>query len=115
MDTRLKDGDFDRDARGLPVSISGLDELLQRCLIRLSVPKGSFLPDQTLGSELKSLLRKKPRELESEAYQLVAGALEPVKGVRVDRVEARQKTQDRLELRVFLEYNNTKSVLDVTV
>ena len=52
MDTAIKDGDFQTNGSGLPVRISGVRELLQRAVFRLTVKKGSFFYDQQLGSRL---------------------------------------------------------------
>ncbi|HCC34485.1 MAG TPA: histidine kinase [Ruminococcaceae bacterium] len=115
MDIKLKDGDFDRDERGLPVSITGNEELLQRCLIRLSVPRGRFILNGDLGSEIKSLLKAKPAELDARAYQLVAGALEPVKEVRVESVETRRDMAGHLDITVYLGLRGTRETLNITV
>ena len=55
MDTAIKDGDFQTNGSGLPVRISGAQELLQRVMFRLTVKKGSFFYDQQLGSRLYTL------------------------------------------------------------
>ncbi|MGI6402821.1 MAG: histidine kinase [Oscillospiraceae bacterium] len=55
MDTLLENGTYALDERGLPIPITGVRALIQRLLIRLSVRKGSFLPDPSLGSELYRL------------------------------------------------------------
>jgi hypothetical protein len=55
MDTKLLNRDIDTTARGLPFLIGGERELLQRAFIRLTVRKGSFPLDPSLGSELYRL------------------------------------------------------------
>lgn len=55
MDTALKNGDFQRNPNGIPHSIDGIRELLQRAEIRLKVPLGSFVYDPWLGSRLHTL------------------------------------------------------------
>ncbi|WP_283610149.1 GPW/gp25 family protein [Faecalispora anaeroviscerum] len=73
MDIRLDQGDFAVGSNGLPDSVSGKEELLQRALIRLSVPRGSFSYDPELGSRLHTLvltgtdLNTRARELTEEA------------------------------------------------
>ncbi|MFQ9873062.1 MAG: hypothetical protein ACLRVT_08795 [Oscillospiraceae bacterium] len=48
MDTAIKNGDFETNHNGLPIAISGVQELLQRAMFRLTVKKGSFFYDQQL-------------------------------------------------------------------
>jgi phage gp46-like protein len=55
MDTALKNGDFARNANGRPGLIDGIQEILQRAAIRLTVPLGEFVYDAQLGSRLHSL------------------------------------------------------------
>ena len=80
MDTAIKDGDFQTNGSGLPVRISGAQELLQRVMFRLTVKKGSFFYDQQLGSRLYTLKGSYGnREALSEtAMQMVREALKPM-------------------------------------
>jgi phage gp46-like protein len=55
VDTALEDGDFRLDSNGRPKQIGGVQELLQRAMIRLNVPLGSFAYDTALGSRLHTL------------------------------------------------------------
>ena len=55
MDTRLCDGDFAKGENGLPETVEGMEELLQRAQIRLCIPKGAFVHDPSLGSRLAQL------------------------------------------------------------
>ena len=52
MDLLLKNGELETDANGYPVELNGIDEAAQRAMIVLSIEKGSFLYDETLGSEM---------------------------------------------------------------
>lgn len=52
MDTLLRNGDHVKNGCGLPQSIEGADELIQRMLLRLHIRKGSFSLDPQLGSNL---------------------------------------------------------------
>ena len=55
MDTALANGDFQLDSNGRPKQICGVQELLQRAIIRLNVPLGSLAYDTALGSRLHTL------------------------------------------------------------
>lgn len=55
MDTLIKHGDFAVTANGLPIQISSVQELLQRAIFCLSIPRGSFLHNKELGSRFFEL------------------------------------------------------------
>ena len=74
MDTAICSGDFLLDGRGRPVVISGMQEILQRALIRLTVQKGSFIYDPELGSRLFTL-KSTSGDLQKQATNLVREAL----------------------------------------
>ncbi len=88
MDTKLWKGDYKRDGRGRPVTVSGPEELLQRALIRLTVKRGSFSYDLALGSRLSTLEAGVP-SLEKRALELAREALAPLAEVAVRAVSSR--------------------------
>ncbi len=55
MDTAIANGDFAPGANGRPREISGTEEKFQRAAIRLTVPRGSFCFDPSLGSRLSAV------------------------------------------------------------
>ena len=71
----VRDGDYLPDGAGGYRQVRRGQELLQRVLWKLSIPRGSFpfLPD--LGSELYRLCRAAPSQREGLARQYVAQAL----------------------------------------
>ena len=85
MDTALFNGDFLCDSRGFPIKISGVNEILQRILIRLSVEKGKFIYDRNLGSELHKLDINEGNA-NARALSLVREALSDVRNVVVKEV-----------------------------
>ncbi len=50
MDAKIENKDIYTDATGDYVMIDGIDEIIQRAIISLTVPKGSFVYDKNLGS-----------------------------------------------------------------
>lgn len=88
MDTLLFEMDHARGDDGLPVSVTGVRALIQRLLIRLSVRKGSFLPDPELGSELHKLPAADSRERDRLALHYAQQALLP-ESVRVESAVCR--------------------------
>ena len=59
----VRNGDYVNDGAGGFLRAEGTDELLQRVLWKLSIPRGSFPLLPALGSELHRLDRAKPAEL----------------------------------------------------
>ena len=55
LDTLLNEKDWAVDPCGNPIAVSGWEEELQRCRIRLQVPKGAFPYQPELGSGLHAL------------------------------------------------------------
>lgn len=101
MDTLLENGDMKRGAHGMPELAGGARELVQRAMIRLSVRRGSFAPDSTLGSELYTLGALPARGLDAAALNLVRQALLPLAGVTVTGASC-LRLGDSLRLRVAL-------------
>ena len=87
MDLLLRDGDFGLDERGMPVQLDGVDELLQRVLIRLTVRKGAFALDPMLGSRFYALRRADLRSMEREAMAMAQEALASMKELSVTAVQ----------------------------
>ena len=71
----VRNGDYVSDGAGGFLRAEGTDELLQRVLWKLSIPRGSFPLLPALGSELYRLGRAKPAERAGLARQYVAQAL----------------------------------------
>lgn len=91
MDTKLSNGDFALDGRGLPFSVDKTGELLQRAFIRLRVPKGSFVLDKELGSTLYKLRELPDKDLHTAVPVAVREALLPVDGLAVEDVEVQRQ------------------------
>ena len=75
MELMVRDGDYVIDENGALRRAEGSQELLQRVMWKLSIPRGSFPPLPELGSELYQLSRCKPSQRESMARQYAAQAL----------------------------------------
>ncbi len=115
MDTLLYNGDFARDGRGFPIPCSGIRELLQQALIRLTVQKGSFVYDPQLGSRLSSL-KNTTRNIEARALELVREALLDLPQLIPEGVTVRaQQGGENLFLTVRLNLEGQSSQLEVTV
>lgn len=84
MDTLLKNQDWALDVCGKPIRITGREEEMQRCFIRLQTPKGSFLHQPELGSGLCALAEEQAAgDPAARAMEVAQEALLPLPDVRV--------------------------------
>lgn len=114
MDTAISDGDFMLDSNGIPISIYGIQEILQRALIRLTVRKGSFIYDTNLGSDLYKIKKTASTNIKSRALSMVKEALKPMSNVLVDDVSTEFiNSSENLKLNVVLRVNNNKKEMEV--
>ena len=113
MDTLLKNGDHVRDGRGFPTQITGVPELLQQALLRLTVKKGSFCFDPALGSRLYTLQRS-GNHLQKEALLMVKEALCDMTQAAVRAGELSQEGEN-LRLHVLLSLQNENVQLEVPI
>ena len=83
VDTLIENGDFKLTQTGLPVSIAGRQELLQRARICLNVPRGSFLHNKNFGSRYYLLKENKDNANDILAFNMAQQALENIPQVEV--------------------------------
>ena len=104
MDLRLENGFYRPGKYRGADTVHGLEELGQRVVMKLSVPRGSFalLPDY--GSRLHELGREKRSVWESVAARYVAEALEGETDLRILRVAVDLPEAGRLKVDVELAY-----------
>ena len=114
MDTLLENMDHARGPGGMPQLITGKRALIQRLLIRLSVRKGSFLPDPDLGSELYKLPARDPALRDRLALHWAQEALLP-EGVTVKSASCRITAPETLSLSVTAEAGGERYPLEVSL
>lgn len=86
MDTMVKDGGYVPGPGGLPVTVTGLEELLNYVRLSLSVRQGLFPYDREMGSRLY-LLDIEEEHAGDRALAMANEALLWLPGVRVTEVE----------------------------
>lgn len=86
MELMVRDGDYVPDGNGGFLRVTEGEELLQRVLWKLSIPRGSFPLLPGLGSELYLLGRAKPSQRSALARQYVAQALSDETGLEILQV-----------------------------
>ncbi len=113
MDTLLENGTHALDERGLPITITGLRALIQRLLIRLSVRKGSFLPDPSLGSELYRLPCSAGEQNNRLALHYAQQALLQEPGAKVEQAVCRLMEEGSLAVSVTVKIDDHSYPLEV--
>ncbi len=111
MDNLLKQGDLVSDQNGGVVTVTGLAELIQCALLRLTMKQGSFPYQPQLGSTLSSL---DGNRLDRQyLYMAVEGALAGMTEVQVQDVEYELDEQEEtLYLTVFLKISGQDAVVE---
>ncbi|HHY52636.1 MAG TPA: histidine kinase [Clostridiales bacterium] len=113
MDTLLENGTYALDERGLPIPITGLRALIQRLLIRLSVRKGSFLPDPNLGSELHRLPCAAGEQTNRLALHYAQQALLPEPQAKVEQAFCYLTGEGGLAVRITVNIDRQRYPLEV--
>lgn len=104
MELLLHHGDHSRDERGFLQEVDGAQQLVQRAMVRLTVPKGKFVLNPQLGSLLHTLGRSAPAQREQLALEYAQEALLELPEVRVVTAKCRQGQQaDELSVQFELE------------
>ena len=114
MELKLRDGDYLPDGRGSFETASGIDEILERVLFKLTARRGGFALMPELGSRLYLLGRQKPSERLSAAKQYVLEALadeEDISLLSVDLADGAGETV----LTVVFEYEGESVSAEVSI
>lgn len=96
--------------------VDGAQQLVQRAMVRLTVPKGKFVLNPQLGSLLHTLGRTAPAQREQLALEYAQEALLEMPEVRVVAARCRQGAQaDELLVQFELECTLADSQLERSV
>lgn len=116
MDCKLAAGDQATDSRGLPLTVTGLEEIAQQAAIRLTVRRGSLATLPTMGSQLHQLRRAGNAALQEDAVAAVREALLPMGDVWAEEITARYEgALDRLVLTLTLRVAQEALPLTLTI
>lgn len=104
MELLLQHGDHSRNEQGFLQQVDGAQQLVQRAMVRLTVPKGKFVLNSQLGSLLHTLGRTAPAQREQLALEYAREALLEMPEMRVVAARCRQGAQaDELLVQFELE------------
>lgn len=115
MDTAINNGDFLLNSNSRPYLISQPEEIIQQVLIRLTVKKGSFIYDPSLGSKLYTL-KSSHGNIKNRVLSIVREALSPIPHVVVDNVDVSLNDDgESLDLKVFMSIEDKKREVEITL
>ncbi|MCD8144263.1 MAG: hypothetical protein LUD79_02790 [Oscillospiraceae bacterium] len=107
MTILLSEGDYVPDSSGMLKSLSGMEEVLQRVLIKLTARRGGFPLLPTLGSRLYLLLHQSPKSRNALAKQYVLEALSDETDLKVDDVTVTLTGDNSAQVTVALTWQGT--------
>ena len=102
------------DDRGIPISDSGDQEIVDRVLFKLTARQGEFPFLTNLGSRLYKLPFEKSANLRNVAYQYVLEAIDDETEVQVQDVKV-EVLDDSIDLTVILIRNDDSIRINLTV
>lgn len=115
IDYKIIDGDLTRKGLGDLQLVKGIEAKKQSMIIRISVERGSFIYDETLGSRLKLLYREKSSKINKMADLYVREALELEEGIEVMGVEVKWLDKKKILILVSFTWNDIQDSLEVAI
>lgn len=95
--------------------MDGVDEIVQQALFRLSIPKGSFIYDPSIGSDIRSLKKGTTHQMNQQAFAIVEQALIPMVDVTVENVKCKLDDVGCLFMDIDLIVGDNTAYLEVSV
>lgn len=112
MDNLIVNGDMAVDHLGQIEMVSGMKEIIQRAMIRLTVRQGNFSYDQQLGSGLYHLNLHKIDDF--TLLSIVRDALAPIEEISVTGVEKSVDYENHiLWLTIYLRVREQNAILEI--
>ena len=115
MELKLQNGRYPLSAAGVPETVRGAEELLQRARMRLTARRGAFWPDPDYGSRLYTLSQMKPSQRAAAAKLFAAEALSGEPAVRVADTALFPDGDGGLSVAVTLEADGLTANLPIEV
>lgn len=110
MDAKIENKDICTDSTGEYVMIEGIDEVIQRAVISLTVPKGSFVYDKSLGSDFIDF---KADDIK-QAEMIINESLANMGNVYV-KVKSISRVDNKINMSITVNYNNISVDKEVVI
>jgi len=110
LELKLTDGKYILGSYQTPEQTEGIEETLQRVLMKLKARRGSFIPLPEYGSRLHLLNREKPSNRTSAARQYVLEALADEKELELNTLELVTETDGEAKLSLSFTYKGVYTV-----
>ncbi len=111
MDIKIENSDLSLNSQGKYEFVSGIDEVAQRLLICAQIPKGSFVYNKELGTNLRDIDLTSDRRILT-ATAILNEAVFDIKGARAE-VESFEKKEDKIHLKVKISYKGEERKVEV--
>ena len=117
MEVLLRNGDIAVDRQGLPLPVEGVQAVLQRAVLRLSVRQGSHPADPRFGSRLHRIRGPlSGQRLNARVQAAVREALAPMGELEIARCQAAyDSSRDQLRVALTLRCLEQEYPLEVAV
>ncbi len=115
MDYQIDKRDLVKKGLGDVKMVMGQEAVKQRLLLRLTIEKGTFIYDESLGSHLKELHRAKPQQVNALADLYVREALAVEKDITVEQVALQWRSRKSILLTVYYQWRGMEDFLEVIV
>ncbi|QEK12704.1 DUF2634 domain-containing protein [Crassaminicella thermophila] len=113
IDYKIEKGDLVRKGLGDVQMITGIEAKKQSMMIRLTIERGSFIHDETLGSRLKLLYRAKRSEVPQMADVYVREALKPEEDITIEKIEVSLIDKKKILILIFFIWNGIQDKMEV--
>lgn len=116
MELKLVNGNYESGAYGGIKTVSGMEELAQRVIMKLSCRRGQFRPKPDYGSRLYLLTQsERPADRRTAVRQYAAEALADEEGLKLSDTEISAVDCDSLRLRLTFEYTGNEFTVETLI
>lgn len=114
MDALIKDKDIVINSVADTVKLCGIDEILQRVTVAATVPKGSFIYNKELGSELYNIHSDDERSIKKAEMLLKEAVCDiPIDDVRVKKLSVKENNSIAITAEVSCGGNTKEIILNL--
>ena len=116
IDYKIENRDLVKKGDGGDVQlVKGIEAKKQSMILRLTIERGSFIYDETLGSQLKMLLNEKRSQIPSKAKIYVIEALATEKDIEIINVTTKWLDRQKILITTYFRWNGMHESLEVEI